>query len=112
MKRKVSRLTDALPCTKCGDEPRRPGQRWGNHCFAEYNRHQREMEALYKAAGYVKMKLSPMEWELVKIVRRATAEQKEVILEALRTGVSTPEQEQLLRDLFPRPTGRHHLDAA
>ena len=68
MKRQVSRRTDALPCSNCGDEPRRPGQRWGNACFAEYNRHERAMQ---KAGGYVRRTLSPEEWEAVKASRRA-----------------------------------------
>lgn len=24
------------PCSKCRDEPRAPGQRWGKRCHAEY----------------------------------------------------------------------------
>lgn len=29
---------DALPCTRCFDEPRRTGQRWCRHCHARYSR--------------------------------------------------------------------------
>lgn len=32
------------PCTKCGREPRKPGQRWGKACHAAYMRRRREQQ--------------------------------------------------------------------
>lgn len=65
MKRQVSRVTESLPCTSCGREPRRSGQRWGNNCFAEYMRHRR--------AGRTEMQLTPAERELVLAMRAKPA---------------------------------------
>jgi hypothetical protein len=41
-------------CTRCGREPRRPGQRWGRECHAAWMRERR--------AGKVEVLLTPEEW--------------------------------------------------
>jgi hypothetical protein len=66
----VSRFTDSALCIKCGSEPRRKGQRWGNDCFAEYNRHQRALAAAEKKRGRVVAAwLTPEEWAAISAIR-------------------------------------------
>lgn len=52
-------------CTRCGREPRRPGQRWGTECHAAWMRDRR--------AGMVEVLLTPAEWVEVKAARAAAA---------------------------------------
>lgn len=52
------------------------------------------MDALEKAAGFVKMKLSPEEWELLKALRGHPS--------------ADPE---LIRELQAQPAGKHHAPA-
>lgn len=37
----MERSPDERPCSKCGGEPRVPGQRWGKRCFAAWKRKNR-----------------------------------------------------------------------
>jgi len=67
VKTQVSRFTESQPCTRCGAEPRRPGQRWGNTCFAEDARHRRAVAAIERKAGRtVAMRLTPEEADLIR----------------------------------------------
>lgn len=34
-------MPDARPCSRCGEEPRYPGQRWGRRCLTGYTRARR-----------------------------------------------------------------------
>lgn len=52
MAKRVTRPeTDAKPCSGCGDEPRKPGQRYGHACAAAATRRWRESRELNLTDG-------------------------------------------------------------
>ncbi len=52
----------AHPCSKCGQEPRDPGQRWGRRCRTVHKREARRLARMRRLTGSTEGHSTPSHW--------------------------------------------------